>query len=136
MISLFIIKCLTFWITLLHCSHAFVVTPSRHTNDAFVTVSSSSSPKSTSRTTIIPRNDLLKLDMVFGNKKTKSQKELEEVNSKYWQGDWVCKDCGYIYNRVRNMSYLSVYAHKVMLFVLFSSSFFPFIVFLFLFLFL
>jgi hypothetical protein len=36
---------------------------------------------------------------VFGNKK-KSASELEK-ESKYWQGEWVCKDCGYIYNRVR-----------------------------------
>ena len=37
---------------------------------------------------------------VFGNKKAKSAAELE-AESKYWQGEWVCKDCGYIYNRVR-----------------------------------
>merc|ERR1712071_117942 len=37
---------------------------------------------------------------VFGNKKSKAQKEAEaEKASMYWQGDWVCKDCGYIYNR-------------------------------------
>ena len=23
----------------------------------------------------------------------------QETASKYWQGEWVCKDCGYIYNR-------------------------------------
>mmetsp|Transcript_12453 Transcript_12453/g.23866 ORF Transcript_12453/g.23866 Transcript_12453/m.23866 type:complete len:141 (-) Transcript_12453:186-608(-) len=34
---------------------------------------------------------------VFGNKKSAAAKKEEE--SKYWQGDWVCKDCGYIYNR-------------------------------------
>eukprot|EP00429_Kryptoperidinium_foliaceum_P040876 CAMPEP_0176164898 /NCGR_PEP_ID=MMETSP0120_2-20121206/84349_1 /TAXON_ID=160619 /ORGANISM="Kryptoperidinium foliaceum, Strain CCMP 1326" /LENGTH=153 /DNA_ID=CAMNT_0017502431 /DNA_START=32 /DNA_END=494 /DNA_ORIENTATION=+ len=34
---------------------------------------------------------------VFGNRKTKEQQTEEE--SKYWQGEWVCKDCGYIYNR-------------------------------------
>ncbi|GAX26445.1 hypothetical protein FisN_37Hu005 [Fistulifera solaris] len=34
---------------------------------------------------------------VFGNKKSAAAKE--EVNSQYWQGEWVCKDCGYIYNR-------------------------------------
>ena len=33
---------------------------------------------------------------VFGNKKSEAQKEKE---SQYWQGEWVCKDCGYIYNR-------------------------------------
>ena len=35
---------------------------------------------------------------VFGNKKTKAQQAAEA--EKYWQGEWVCKDCGYIYNRV------------------------------------
>ena len=36
---------------------------------------------------------------VFGNRKTKDAQAVEE-ESKYWQGEWVCKDCGYIYNRV------------------------------------
>ena len=37
---------------------------------------------------------------VFGNKKTEAQKAEEEaLAAKYWQGEWVCKDCGYIYNR-------------------------------------
>jgi hypothetical protein len=35
---------------------------------------------------------------VFGNKKTSAAQA--EKESKYWQGEWVCKDCGYIYNRV------------------------------------
>ena len=35
---------------------------------------------------------------VFGSKKTKAQQAADA--EKYWQGDWVCKDCGYIYNRV------------------------------------
>ena len=40
---------------------------------------------------------------VFGKKKTAAQKaEEEEKAEKYWQGEWVCKDCGYIYDRVRN----------------------------------
>ena len=40
------------------------------------------------------------LNMVFGKKKTAAQKaEEEEKAAKYWQGEWVCKDCGYIYNR-------------------------------------
>ena len=34
---------------------------------------------------------------VFGNRKTKEQQA--EEDEKYWQGEWVCKDCGYIYNR-------------------------------------
>jgi rubredoxin len=37
--------------------------------------------------------------MVFGNKKSKNQKAEAEMAAKMWQGDWVCKDCGYIYNR-------------------------------------
>mmetsp|Transcript_36355 Transcript_36355/g.73949 ORF Transcript_36355/g.73949 Transcript_36355/m.73949 type:complete len:91 (-) Transcript_36355:152-424(-) len=41
------------------------------------------------------------LNMVFGNKKSAAQKAEEEAKAaKYWQGEWVCKDCGYIYNRV------------------------------------
>jgi rubrerythrin len=40
--------------------------------------------------------------MVFGNKKSAAQQAEEKAKAeKYWQGDWVCKDCGYIYNRVR-----------------------------------
>jgi hypothetical protein len=35
---------------------------------------------------------------VFGNRKTKEQQP--EEDDKYWGGEWVCKDCGYIYNRV------------------------------------
>jgi hypothetical protein len=43
------------------------------------------------------------LFMVFGNKKSSAQKAAEkEKEAKYWQGEWVCKDCGYIYNRVRS----------------------------------
>jgi hypothetical protein len=39
---------------------------------------------------------------VFGNKKSQAQKEVAKAEEpKYWQGEWVCKDCGYIYNRVR-----------------------------------
>jgi len=39
---------------------------------------------------------------VFGNKKSDSAAAAAraEEDSKYWQGEWVCKDCGYIYNRV------------------------------------
>jgi hypothetical protein len=42
------------------------------------------------------------LQMVFGNRKSKEQAAASAttVPSKYWEGDWVCKDCGYIYNRV------------------------------------
>jgi rubredoxin len=37
---------------------------------------------------------------VFGKKKTEAQKAEEaELAAKYWAGEWVCKDCGYIYNR-------------------------------------
>ena len=42
---------------------------------------------------------------VFGNKKSAAQKAEEEAKAaKYWQGEWVCKDCGYIYNRGRFLS--------------------------------
>ena len=43
------------------------------------------------------------LNMVFGNKKKSAAAKAEEEAkaAMYWQGEWVCKDCGYIYNRVR-----------------------------------
>ena len=45
------------------------------------------------------------LNMVFGKKKTAAQKAEEEAKaSMYWQGEWVCKDCGYIYNKVGSFS--------------------------------
>jgi len=37
---------------------------------------------------------------VFGNKKSTSSLPEADKKDKYWQGEWVCKDCGYIYNRV------------------------------------
>ena len=36
------------------------------------------------------------VNMVFGNRKSKDQ----AAALNYWEGEWVCKDCGYIYNRV------------------------------------
>lgn len=40
------------------------------------------------------------LSMVFGKRKTEAQKAAEEEKAaKFWQGEWVCKDCGYIYQR-------------------------------------
>ncbi|GFH46034.1 hypothetical protein CTEN210_02508 [Chaetoceros tenuissimus] len=37
---------------------------------------------------------------VFGKKKTAAQKAEEEARAaQFWQGEWVCKDCGYIYNK-------------------------------------
>jgi hypothetical protein len=42
---------------------------------------------------------------VFGKRKTKAEKAAQvEQDAKYWQGEWVCKDCGYIYNRVSQYS--------------------------------
>mmetsp|Transcript_2243 Transcript_2243/g.3682 ORF Transcript_2243/g.3682 Transcript_2243/m.3682 type:complete len:149 (-) Transcript_2243:21-467(-) len=69
---------------------AFVCLSSYSTTDAFVTRSSVVAPVPTSSTTSLN---------VFGNKKSAAQKEVSEADSKYWQGEWVCKDCGYIYNR-------------------------------------
>mmetsp|Transcript_16604 Transcript_16604/g.24823 ORF Transcript_16604/g.24823 Transcript_16604/m.24823 type:complete len:151 (+) Transcript_16604:106-558(+) len=40
------------------------------------------------------------LNMVFGNKKSAAAKAEEEAKAAmYWEGEWVCKDCGYIYQR-------------------------------------
>jgi hypothetical protein len=50
----------------------------------------------TTSTTSVRTNTVLN---VYGNKKSK--KVSAEEAEKYWQGEWVCKDCGYIYNRVR-----------------------------------
>mmetsp|Transcript_25567 Transcript_25567/g.61480 ORF Transcript_25567/g.61480 Transcript_25567/m.61480 type:complete len:149 (+) Transcript_25567:182-628(+) len=37
---------------------------------------------------------------VFGKRKTEAQKaEQAEYEAQFWAGEWVCKDCGYIYNR-------------------------------------
>jgi hypothetical protein len=38
---------------------------------------------------------------VFGTKKKNKSPQEIEAEAKFWQGEWVCKDCGYIYNRVR-----------------------------------
>jgi hypothetical protein len=46
---------------------------------------------------------------VFGNKKSGASKAAqEEKASQYWQGEWVCKDCGYIYNRVGTLWILPI----------------------------
>ncbi|KAG7350565.1 hypothetical protein IV203_009925 [Nitzschia inconspicua] len=67
---------------------------SSSTTSAFVVRSSSVvSPSKTTAATTTSLN-------VFGNKKSQAQKAVaKEEDSKYWQGEWVCKDCGYIYNR-------------------------------------
>lgn len=53
---------------------------------------------------------------VFGNKKSSSSKA-EELAKKeiYWQGEWVCKDCGYIYQRVSSQ-WMSVIIIAVIVF--------------------
>lgn len=55
----------------------------------------------TPRTLVAPRSAATPTSLnVFGNRKTEAQKAEEaEKAAKYWQGEWVCKDCGYIYNR-------------------------------------
>mmetsp|Transcript_13063 Transcript_13063/g.24540 ORF Transcript_13063/g.24540 Transcript_13063/m.24540 type:complete len:156 (-) Transcript_13063:139-606(-) len=76
----------------------FVLFASCELSAAFSTTSPvnkqfSTSAKIPSRTTTTSLN-------VFGKKKTAAQKAEEEAKAaKYWQGEWVCKDCGYIYNR-------------------------------------
>eukprot|EP00751_Fragilariopsis_kerguelensis_P008403 CAMPEP_0170802756 /NCGR_PEP_ID=MMETSP0733-20121128/29521_1 /TAXON_ID=186038 /ORGANISM="Fragilariopsis kerguelensis, Strain L26-C5" /LENGTH=158 /DNA_ID=CAMNT_0011156121 /DNA_START=190 /DNA_END=666 /DNA_ORIENTATION=+ len=67
---------------------AFIVRPSAVAHTGVSTASTV-----TTRTTSTSLN-------VFGNKKSKAQKEAEaEREAMYWEGEWVCKDCGYIYNR-------------------------------------
>jgi len=61
---------------------------------------------------VVARRSQTSLDMVFGKKKTAAQKQLEEEEaSKYWQGEWVCKDCGYIYNRVSTHHGMKLFCH-------------------------
>jgi hypothetical protein len=56
-------------------------------------------------TTTTQKNTILN---VFGNKKSK--KISAEEAEIYWQGEWVCKDCGYIYNRVRFQFMLFIFS--------------------------
>jgi hypothetical protein len=74
-----------FLLLLVACTQAFTVQPL-----AAVTLKNAVASSSTTS-----------LNMVFGNRKTKEQTAAEKAAaSKYWEGEWVCKDCGYIYNRV------------------------------------
>ena len=74
-----------FLLLLVACTEAFTVKPL-----AAVTLKNAVASSSTTS-----------LNMVFGNRKTKEQTAAEKAAaSKYWEGEWVCKDCGYIYNRV------------------------------------
>lgn len=75
-------------LALLLTANAFTVSPFASPRAATVSKTSSS------------------LNMVFGNRKTAAQKAADaEKAAKYWQGEWVCKDCGYIYNRVSGIQY-------------------------------
>lgn len=56
-------------------------------------------PRATSSKNGLTTRAPTSLNMVFGNRKAKAAAKAEE-DAKYWQGDWVCKDCGYIYNKV------------------------------------
>mmetsp|Transcript_3689 Transcript_3689/g.4411 ORF Transcript_3689/g.4411 Transcript_3689/m.4411 type:complete len:149 (+) Transcript_3689:79-525(+) len=59
-----------------------------------------SRPALAPKTTIATRTGSTSLNMVFGNKKSAAQKAAQaELEAKFWQGEWVCKDCGYIYQR-------------------------------------
>ena len=50
-----------------------------------------------SRSLVAPSSTSLN---VFGNRKSAAQKAAAAAAEKFWQGEWVCKDCGYIYSRV------------------------------------
>jgi hypothetical protein len=62
----------------------------------------------TARPAIVPRTSSLAQVVstttslnVFGKRKTQAEKAAQaEKDATFWQGEWVCKDCGYIYNRV------------------------------------
>lgn len=66
---------------------AFVVRPSV----IAPSTTASTAPESTTSTSL----------NVFGNRKSQAQKEADAAKAAmYWEGEWVCKDCGYIYQRV------------------------------------
>merc|ERR1712232_642073 len=66
---------------------------------AFVVRPSAIAPAAASTTSMSTTSTSLN---VFGTRKSKAQKEAEaQKAAMYWEGEWVCKDCGYIYNRVR-----------------------------------
>mmetsp|Transcript_237 Transcript_237/g.355 ORF Transcript_237/g.355 Transcript_237/m.355 type:complete len:149 (-) Transcript_237:183-629(-) len=59
-----------------------------------------SRPAVVPKAAVAARTGTTSLNMVFGNKKSAAEKAREaELAEKFWQGEWVCKDCGYIYNR-------------------------------------
>mmetsp|Transcript_21680 Transcript_21680/g.45816 ORF Transcript_21680/g.45816 Transcript_21680/m.45816 type:complete len:152 (-) Transcript_21680:185-640(-) len=70
----------------------------------FATSTLAFAPASPARAVVAPTRSVIAPSptslSVFGKKKTEAQKAEEEAKAaKYWQGEWVCKDCGYIYNR-------------------------------------
>jgi hypothetical protein len=82
-------------------SHGFTLGPNKISNHA-ISVHTPMLPKAPIQhvtplpiTQLIPSVTTL---FVFGNKKKPVSSP--DVSSQYWQGEWVCKDCGYIYNRV------------------------------------
>ncbi len=59
---------------------------------------------------------------VFGNRKSAAQKEEEAAKAAmYWEGEWVCKDCGYIYQRVSRTTKL--FRRMMMVVLLYSIEF-------------
>eukprot|EP00957_Ditylum_brightwellii_P097565 7430769-Ditylum_brightwellii.AAC.1 len=69
-----------------------------------LTASTSAFAPSGRTTALMPRTSVAPATTtslnVFGKKKTAEQKAIEEEKAaKFWQGEWVCKDCGYIYQR-------------------------------------
>jgi rubredoxin len=69
----------------------------------FATSTSAFAPSSTPRAVVAPSRSVVPASStslnVFGTRKTEAQKAEEaEKAALYWAGEWVCKDCGYIYN--------------------------------------
>ena len=70
------------------------------TTSAFVVRPSAIASSVTASTASVATTSSTSLN-VFGKKKSKAQKEADaEKAALYWEGEWVCKDCGYIYQRV------------------------------------
>ena len=90
------------------------------------------SPTVSTKIALLPKQTTTTSLNVFGTKKSKAAKEAEAAKAAmYWEGDWVCKDCGYIYQRVSisikefyiiwlmfmKVKFFSLISHHCMLFV-------------------
>lgn len=69
-----------------------ILVASLSSTDAFTAVSPITTP-------LTPARSPHRSTPTFLAAKRKSKAQLAEEAEKYWQGEWVCKDCGYIYQK-------------------------------------